>query len=102
MLVSKACNRFLVVPQGCAGVEFYLTALIYALITLLCVTPTIAFESGILRRSFMQIFLAYLLTFYLGYLRRFFVLEVRRGTLMRSSLLRSGGEDFDPELAARG
>ena len=58
-------------------------------------------------------FLTFYLAFYLVYLRRFFVVEVRRGTLwsgacgggpagntlIRSLRWRSGGEHSDPELA---
>jgi len=47
-------------------------------------------------------YLAYLLTFflafYLAYLWRFFVVEVQRRTLIRSSRWRPGGERSDPVL----
>ena len=41
------------------------------------------------------------LAFYLVYLRRFFVVEVWRGTLIRSLRWRSGGNHYDPALAVR-
>ena len=73
--------------------------------------------SNILSGSFWHMYLAHLLsfflTFYLVYLRRFFVVGVRRrtlwsgargwrpagNTLIRSLRWRCGGEHFDPEVA---
>ena len=70
---------------------------LYIIAYLACFDILSDIPSGIL--CVWHIFMTFFLAFYLVYLRRFFVVEVRRGnTLIRSSRLRSGGEHSDMRL----